>query len=291
MRPEAGDDIDDLRRLVTQAYRASDGGEQVAGTGDPVKERRRSRSSIVRQWVAVVRRLIGCLPSSPVYERDASPSQQAPIALGILPPPDSRRARRTLILDLDETLIHSSFVPIPKYDLLVPITMAHRSRLVYVQKRPHVDEFLRRVHDLFEVVVFTASLSLYADPVLDVLDPANTSSYRLYREHCVQVDGQYIKDLSVLGRDLHRTIIVDNSPHSYSRQPYNAVPVASWFGDDDQDRSLIDTVLPRLEDIAMHPGSVYDVLHGKKPPPRLAMATSARTAAATGQGEPAGDAL
>lgn len=76
MRPEAGDDIDDLRRLVTQAYRASDGGEQVAGTGDPVKERRRSRSSIVRQWVAVVRRLIGCLPSSPVYERDASPSQQ-----------------------------------------------------------------------------------------------------------------------------------------------------------------------------------------------------------------------
>lgn len=61
---------------------------------------------------------------------------QAPIALGILPPPDSRRARRTLILDLDETLIHSSFVPIPKYDLLVPITMAHRSRYGVVAHRP-----------------------------------------------------------------------------------------------------------------------------------------------------------
>ncbi len=66
---------------------------------------------------------------------------------------------------------------------------------VYVLKRPHVDRFLAAVAERFEVVVFTASLGKYADPLLDLLDPAGTVRWRLFREACVPYEGSYVKDL------------------------------------------------------------------------------------------------
>ena len=66
---------------------------------------------------------------------------------------------------------------------------------VYVLKRPHVDRFLAAVAERFEVVVFTASLGKYADPLLDLLDPAGAVRWRLFREACVPYEGSYVKDL------------------------------------------------------------------------------------------------
>lgn len=190
---------------------------------------------------------------------------------------------------------------------------------VYVLKRPHVDEFLQRMGELFECVLFTASLAKvgapdlpchrpclprhhssgtaplpahlqaslascplcthsqcqhwaaslpapprhwpgklrhnetwqqwragchchcgvgrvvwcvmvtpllclqYADPVADLLDKWGAFRARLFRESCVFHRGNYVKDLSRLGRDLRRIIIVDNSPASYIFHPDNAV--------------------------------------------------------------------
>ncbi|XP_026517907.1 CTD small phosphatase-like protein, partial [Terrapene carolina triunguis] len=93
---------------------------------------------------------------------------------------------------------------------------------VYVLKRPYVDEFLRRMGELFECVLFTASLAKYADPVADLLDKWGAFRARLFRESCVFHRGNYVKDLSRLGRDLSRIIIVDNSPASYIFHPDNA---------------------------------------------------------------------
>ena len=72
-----------------------------------------------------------------------------------------------LVLDLDETLVHSSFKPTQKPDYIIPVEIDGTIHKVYVCKRPGVDEFMRRMGEVFEIVVYTASLSKYADPLLD----------------------------------------------------------------------------------------------------------------------------
>ncbi|XP_057600511.1 carboxy-terminal domain RNA polymerase II polypeptide A small phosphatase 1 isoform X5 [Hippopotamus amphibius kiboko] len=133
---------------------------------------------------------------------------------------------------------------------------------VYVLKRPHVDEFLQRMGELFECVLFTASLAKYADPVADLLDKWGAFRARLFRESCVFHRGNYVKDLSRLGRDLRRVLILDNSPASYVFHPDNAVPVASWF-DNMSDTELHD-LLPFFEQLS-RVDDVYSVLRQPRP--------------------------
>lgn len=95
----------------------------------------------------------------------------------------------------------------------------------------------------------------YAEPVLDLLDPDDSIfSHRLFRDSCRRLaDGQYIKDLSILGRDLRSTIIVDNTPSVYSLHLDNAIPISSWFSDP-TDKALLQ-LLPLL----CHLANVGDV--------------------------------
>lgn len=83
----------------------------------------------------------------------------------------------------------------------------------------------------YEVVIYTASLKQYADPLMDILDPERLCTSRLYREHCTLHDSVYVKDLSLLGRHAKNVILVDNSPNSYKLQPQNAVPIKTWYED------------------------------------------------------------
>jgi len=166
----------------------------------------------------------------------------------LLPPQTTQDlGKKTLVLDLDETLVHSSFKPIPNADFIIPVEIDNQVHQVYVVKRPGVDQFLRCMAEKFELVVFTASLAKYADPVLDLLDKDKVIGARLFREACRNHKGNYVKDLSRLGRDLKGTIIIDNSPASYMFHPENAVPIDSWF-DDETDTELLD-LIPFLEDM------------------------------------------
>ncbi|XP_072568268.1 CTD (carboxy-terminal domain, RNA polymerase II, polypeptide A) small phosphatase-like a isoform X2 [Paramormyrops kingsleyae] len=149
--------------------------------------------------------------------------------------------KNCVVIDLDETLVHSSFKPISNADFIVPVEIDGTVHQVYVLKRPHVDQFLQKMGELFECVLFTASLAKYADPVADLLDKWGVFQARLFRESCVFHRGNYVKDLSRLGRELRRVIIVDNSPASYIFHPENAVAVQSWF-DDMTDTELLDLI-------------------------------------------------
>ncbi|TMS06272.1 Carboxy-terminal domain RNA polymerase II polypeptide A small phosphatase 1 [Larimichthys crocea] len=162
-----------------------------------------------------------------------------------------------VVIDLDETLVHSSFKPVNNADFIIPVEIDGTVHQVYVLKRPHVDEFLKRMGELFECVLFTASLSKYADPVSDLLDKWGAFRSRLFRESCVFHKGNYVKDLSRLGRDLNKVIIIDNSPASYIFHPDNAVPVASWF-DDMSDTELLD-LIPFFERLSKA-DDIYDFL-------------------------------
>lgn len=120
-----------------------------------------------------------------------------------------------MVLDLDETLVHSSFKvllsnsescslgcltlgilvhqAIPHADYVIPVEIESQVHNVYVLKRPYVDPFLKRMSEIYEIVVFTASLAKYADPVLDILDKYKVVNHRLFREACIHHKGNYVK--------------------------------------------------------------------------------------------------
>lgn len=156
--------------------------------------------------------------------------------------------KKCLVLDLDETLVHSSFKYLRQADFVIPVDIENQIHNVYVIKRPGVDEFLKRVGEIYEVVVFTASVSRYGDPLLDELDIHHAVHHRLFRDSCYNYQNNYIKNLSQLGRPLNDIIILDNSPASYIFHPQHAIPISSWFSDA-HDNELLD-IIPFLEDLA-----------------------------------------
>ena len=154
--------------------------------------------------------------------------------------------KKTLVLDLDETLVHSQFLPFPiKSDAILKINIQEQFQDIHVLIRPGVQTFLQRLSKLYEIVIFTASVSKYADPLLDLLDKDNYCSFRLFREHCTMIGVTFVKDLNKLGRDLKDVIIVDNSPLSYSFNKENGIPILTWFSDKN-DKELLN-LIPILE--------------------------------------------
>jgi len=117
------------------------------------------------------------------------------------------------------------------FNLTLKVIVGKDKLLAYIKKRPGVDEFLAEMSKLYEVVVYTAALSLYANPILDRLDPNNYIQHRLFRNSCLLANEKIVKDLSRLGRDLNGVIIIDNSPSCYRLQPENGIPISTWTDD------------------------------------------------------------
>lgn len=165
----------------------------------------------------------------------------------LLPKETLRGKHITLVLDLDETLVHSSLEPCDA-DFTIQVSLNMEQHTFYVRQRPYLQTFLEKVSDMFEIVLFTASQKFYAEQLLDHLDPDKKFfSRREYRETCVLSDGIFTKDLTVLGVDLAKVAIVDNSPQVFRWHVNNGIPIMSWF-DDPSDRELI-SLLPFLESL------------------------------------------
>ncbi len=164
----------------------------------------------------------------------------------LLPPKSQEFAnKKTLILDLDETLVHSSFTPFEKNDIVLNVDFEGVMYNIYVLVRPDAELFIKTVAKFFEVVIFTASISKYASPLLDILDKGKNIKHRLYRDHCTFINGIYIKDLKKCNRSLKDLIIVDNSPIAYTFDSDNGLPIKTWIEDPD-DKELM-KIVPILE--------------------------------------------
>lgn len=189
------------------------------------------------------------------------------------PLPPLLSPKKTVFLDLDETLVHSKANPPPeKYDFVVRPVIDGEKVEFFVLKRPFVDELLEFLSKDFEIVVFTAGIEEYASQVLDRLDSKAVISHRLYRDSCREVDGKFVKDLSELGREMSRVVIVDDNPNSYAFQPQNAIPIIP-FVDDLEDVELkrlinffkqLDGVDDTRDAVKFYPSSSEEVLSQNK---------------------------
>ncbi|ORX59458.1 hypothetical protein DM01DRAFT_1365978 [Hesseltinella vesiculosa] len=166
----------------------------------------------------------------------------------------------TMVFDRDstivyETLIHSVRLGSPEAnDTVHPaikrkkieVQYDKQSLLYEVYKRPHVDFFLKTISQWYKVVIFTASMSEYADPVIDWLDQDQTMvSQRYFRQSCVAKDGNYLKDICLAETDLSKVCLVDNSPVAYDLYKENGIPIPTWISSAN-DNSLLD-LLPLLD--------------------------------------------
>ncbi|PGH33857.1 hypothetical protein GX50_03336 [[Emmonsia] crescens] len=139
----------------------------------------------------------------------------------------------TLVISLEDLLVHSEW------------TREHGYR---VAKRPGVDYFLRYLNQYYELVLFTSVPSMMADQVLRKLDPYRIIRWVLFREATKYEDGEHVKDLSYLNRDLSKVIMIDtHAPHA-KRQPENAIILDKWKGNP-HDKELV-ALIPFLEYVA-----------------------------------------
>ena len=145
----------------------------------------------------------------------------------------------TLVLDLDETLI--SF---------------HRDEygIGIIKPRPYLFQFLTEMSKIYELIIFTAATKEYADPILNLIDKNQIFfDKRLYRQHTIIKDNLVIKDLSKLGRDLSKVIILDNIPQNYDLQKENGIFIRNFYGDDNDD--ALKELIPILTKITKNPNN------------------------------------
>ena len=148
-------------------------------------------------------------------------------------PPINNKYEYTLVLDLDETIIHC-------------IDQQEITPLI----RPGTKEFLSELSKYYEIVIFTASVKEYADTILNLIDKNQKwISHRLYRAHTTVLKSTYLKDLSKLGRDLSKTIIIDNACDNFQLQSDNGIFIQTWI--DDKNDKILFNLIPVLKEIVV----------------------------------------
>ena len=152
---------------------------------------------------------------------------------------ENKSNKKTLILDLDETLIHSDLDLIYKNHIITLYFDSEdddeKNIPIPLILRPGLFDFLNYAKEKFELIIFTASHKNYADKIIDYIEKEKKYfSLRLYREHCIFIKpGLYIKDLRIFkNRDLKNIVLIDNSIFSFAHQLNNGILVTSFYHDD-----------------------------------------------------------
>ena len=170
--------------------------------------------------------------------------------------------RKTLVLDLDETLVHACAFP-PHPDVK---SYKFCEEADWIFLRPKVEEFLEKVTQMFEVFIFTAGTKEYADQILDTLCPQIDVLHRHYRDSCTMKSHKVKKDLKIFGKPLKDIIMVDDNLHMRDFYPDNTIYIQKWNGMPTDDQ-LMGHVFPILERCAQA-DDVRTVIR-ELPPPKI----------------------
>lgn len=164
-----------------------------------------------------------------------------------------RHKNKTVLLDMDETLIAAKFDGKEPKGFKPSFSFPFQDTKIHVRFRPYMQETLEKLSELFEIVVWTAGVKDYADPILDRIDPEKTLfKKRMYRDQCVKADQFFIKDFDViLDRSRESMVLVDNSILSFAFDLANGVPINSFMGTEDDDKDLL-YLISFLEDAYLH---------------------------------------
>ena len=145
-----------------------------------------------------------------------------------LPPLDTDKFVYTLVLDLDETLVHY---------------IEEKDRH-YVQVRPYAEYFISEMGKYFELVIFTSAEEEYANIVLEEIDKNKVISHKLYRRHVEFNDGFCLKDLNKIGRDIKKVCIIDNDKNNFKLHEDNGIEIKEFLGEqDDNELDLLGDLL------------------------------------------------
>lgn len=169
-------------------------------------------------------------------------------------PPPPKGNKKTLIFDLDETLIHSSdFPPHPKV-----LSFKMGDPPFYVFKRPGLDDFLRKYSKLFDIFIFTSGDKMYADPIINAICPYLDEQHRLFRNSCTVENNEIHKDLDAFKRPPTDIILVEDNFNLKKVRPNNTIIVQRWEGIP-FDTTLIKW-LPQILDDCLKAKDVRDVI-------------------------------
>lgn len=170
----------------------------------------------------------------------------SPQIAGLVQTIRSKITKKVLVLDIDETLVHSGFVQSAPDDHCFNLRVGGTTYPIFIRKRPGVEIFLACVFSMFDVFFFTASVREYALAIAKYIAPNIPPERVLDRSMCTVTAGVFAKDLRVFSDDLGSVCIVDNSPTSYCLQPDNGIPVSTWTGSR-SDNELLGRILPILQ--------------------------------------------
>ena len=139
----------------------------------------------------------------------------------------SMKKKFCLVLDIDETISHTLKLSFGGYFLL----------------RPGAKDFLEEISKYYEIIIFTSSPKKYADKILNKIDiDGNLITHRLYKTHVLFENGKTVKNLNMIGRDLTKTIFVDNLRSNAKYNLNNLCPITTWISD------IFDNRLIKLKD-------------------------------------------
>ncbi|XP_025031326.1 CTD small phosphatase-like protein 2-B isoform X2 [Python bivittatus] len=160
-----------------------------------------------------------------------------------------RTPKNTLVLEVEGTLALSSLTVVSDNASTFITPFQDRYYQVSIKLRPYLPEFLEALAKIYEIFAFTTAKRDYADKILKVLGPRRKLiRHQLYQEDCLCSHGSYVKDLSILERDLDRTVAVATYLQAFPYQMSNVVVIPKWEGDS-QDKELLH-LIPALQTIS-----------------------------------------